>query len=90
MSNLAIAARIPDRVRSERLLVESDPIRTAIPVASNPELQLLFAIWYEFIEPKATGNMNCPYCLNNIVTNFKAMLPDLLELEREYQLLLQL
>lgn len=85
-----IASRIPDRVRSQRLLVPSDPIRNAIATASNPEMQLLFAIWYEFVEPQADGNLNCPFCLQNVLTNFKAMEPTLLELEEEYLLLQQL
>lgn len=85
-----IANRIPDNVRSERLLIPSDPIGSAIMASTNPEMQLLMAIWYEFVEPTGNANLNCPFCLNNVLTNFRAIMPELLSLEREYQILLQL
>lgn len=84
-----IASRIPDRIRSERLLVDADPIGNAVATSTNPAMQMLFAIWYEFVEPSNNGNIDCPYCLQNILTNFRAIVPALLGLEREYQMLLR-
>ena len=91
MSNLRdIAVRIPDRVRSQRLLVDADPIGKAVSSPNDPAMQLLMAVWYEFVEPHGNMNLNCPYCRENVLTNMRAIVPVLLELERDYQTLLQL
>lgn len=79
---------IPDKVRRERLLnVDTDPITTAVAVSGNPNMQLLYAVWYKYIEPGGDGKMDCPTCLNNVLSNFRAMKPALLQLEREYKIL---
>lgn len=85
-----IAFRIPDNVRSQRLLVADDPIQNAITASSDPHMQLLMAIWFEFVEPNGDMNLNCPFCLNNVLTNFRAILPYLLALEKDYQIILKL
>ena len=90
MTPRSIAQRIPDRVRSERLLTEPDPILTAIASASNPAMQLLFAVWFEFVEPHGVKNLNCGLCLARVLESFKVMRPVLLELERESKILEQL
>jgi hypothetical protein len=88
MSNYrAIAIKIPDNVRSQRLICGADPIQHALPVQANPAMSLLFGIWHKFIEPNKEPTYNCPVCLNNILQNFREMKPALIELEREYQLL---
>ena len=82
-----LARMIPDRIRSERLLVESDPINTAISFSGNPNMQLLVAIWDEFVEPNNKVNSSCPICLGTIINNFKALYPILLEMEKQSKLL---
>ncbi len=90
MNARSIAQRIPDRVRSERLLTEPDPILTAIASSANPAMQLLFAVWFEFIEPYGEKNLSCGLCLARVINSFKALRPVLIELERESLILQQL
>lgn len=82
-----IALKIPDRVRSERLLIDADPIYNARPHASNKDMQLLFAIWSDFIEKKSSDDMYCPICLRNILQNFREIKDELINIEKDYQLL---
>lgn len=86
MNAADIAKRIPDRVRSERLMTEADPIASAIPVASNYHMLLLIEVWHTYIEPHKPRGI-CPVCLDNILKGFRSMKPALLELEKQYQLL---
>lgn len=84
---LKTARKIPDNVRTQRLIIPSDPIDTAIAVQTNYNMQLLQNIWYKFIEPSTTPVLNCPTCLQNILNNFREMKGALIRLEKEYQLL---
>lgn len=87
MTYKQIARRIPDNVRSQRLMVIADPIANAIPVQADYNMNLLFEVWYAFIEPNVERVYNCPLCLNNVLANFRELKPALVELEKEYQLL---
>lgn len=83
-----LAKRIPDKIRSERLMTEADPIYHAIAVSSNTHMQLLFAIYTEFIFPNSEDlDMDCSKCLGRIKNSFNEMRPHLIELEKEYNLL---
>ncbi len=79
-----IAKRIPNNVRSEILLTEDDIIFNAISVKDNKNMKILLRIWHEFIEPNKEIT-DCPICIANILTNFRQMENDLIELENEYQ-----
>lgn len=81
------AKKIPDEIRSKRLMVPGDPISNAKAVSGDKSMQLLFAIWYEFIEPASTGDMGCRICLRRVLVNFKEMKGELMQLEKEYNLL---
>jgi len=65
-------------------MTEADPIKNAIAVASNPQMQLLAEIWYEYIEPGRERSM-CPFCLDNILSNFRMIKPILIELENDFK-----
>lgn len=84
MSLTTIAAQIPDRIRSERLMTEDDPIANAKPNSHDANMKILQTIWYEYIEPhkEPTG---CPICLQNILSSFRNLKPALRELETNYQ-----
>lgn len=83
-----LAKRIPDKIRSERLMVDADPIYNAIAVSSNTQMQLLFAIYTEFLFPNNDGlDIDCPKCLGRIKNSFNEMRPYLIELEKQYKLL---
>ena len=87
MSLSRFAKKIPDQVRSEKLITETDPIAHALPNAGNKHMQLLYLVWYEFIEPASNGDITCHTCCKRIIENFIAMKQDLVKLEREYKLL---
>lgn len=83
-----LAKKIPDKIRSERLMTEADPIFNAIAVSTNAQMQLLFAIYTEFVFPnKDDLEIDCPKCLGRIKHSFNEMRPYLEELEKQYQLL---
>jgi len=87
MNYKQIARRIPDNVRSQIILSEENPITKAVPVQVNYHMNLLFEVWFTFIEPNTTKKYNCPICLQNILDNFRQMQGALVELEKENQLL---
>jgi len=81
-----LCKKIPDDVRSQRLLTKADPIHNATPSMSDPHMALLVKVWETFIEPdKEIGT--CPICLGNIKTNFVQMYDFLVDLEESNQML---
>lgn len=82
--------RIPDEVRSKRLLTEANPIKNAVVSSADPSMMLLVKVWDEFIEPSKAPTGTCPICLNNILTNFRQMYDELVGLEVEYRQLNQI
>ena len=82
LKNLAL--QIPDRIRSERLLTESDPIANAKASETDANMQLLSKVWFAYIEPHKEAS-NCPLCLSNILSSFKNLKPALMEIEVDYQ-----
>lgn len=82
-----LARRIPNNVRSAKLFSGSDPIANAIPISVNYNMQILFNIWFTFIEPTGEKKLNCPICLQNVLDNFRQMRGALAELERESKIL---
>ena len=84
--SFSTAAKIPDRIRSERLLTEADPIANAQANQFDKHMQILTKIWYAYVEPEKEYT-NCPICLNNILQSFRVLKPKLIELEREFKIL---
>jgi hypothetical protein len=87
MDYKVLARRIPNNVRSQKLFTADDPIATAIPISINYQMQVLFNIWFTFIEPEGEKKLNCPICLQTILDNFRQMHGVLIELERESKIL---
>lgn len=79
------ANEIPIDIR-QLLVIENGTIDNAISVKDNPEMQYLLTIWHTYIEPNKEISY-CPICLATILTNFKQMLPVLIDIENEYQIL---
>lgn len=79
-----LAMNIPDRIRSERLLTEADPIENAKPNELDENMMLLSKIWFAYIEPHKEPT-TCPLCLSNILSSFRNLKPALMELEASYQ-----
>ncbi len=68
-------------------IVEKNIIANSVPISSNQYMKYLFTIWYNYIEPNSEGDLGCPYCLNNILGNFKAMQDDLIEIYKQDKLI---
>ena len=82
--------RIPSKIRKQRLLIDSDPISTAIASQNDPMMMSLAKIWYTFIEPNAVRNYGCGICMSNILQNFKEFKPMLVQLQEEEEMLDQM
>lgn len=87
MSYKFYAKKIPAAVRRERILTTADPIQVAVAVPGNPAMQMLFEIWFTFIEPNGEKKYNCPVCLQNVLNNFREMKGELIQLEKESKML---
>lgn len=81
MSVRMFAAKIPHNVRTEMLKI--DLINAATLNSADPKMNLLLDIWHDYIEPHKEKS-HCVYCMQNIISNFKAMLPELVELENKF------
>ncbi len=78
------AIKIPDSIRSERLTGVNNLIPRA---AHDKDIMIQLAkIWFLWVEPDKEQSF-CPYCLNNILNNFKNMQEELDKMEQEYKLL---
>jgi hypothetical protein len=82
----AIAKRIPDSIRSRKLMTDADPIGNALASSGDANMILLFAIWSEFVEPMKPEDIGCSLCVRRVLRNFKEIKDDLIELEKEHQL----
>ncbi len=85
--NKEFARKIPDIVRSQKLLTADNPIDNAQVRQGNYQMMLLCAVYYEFLAPQEKQNIQCVSCLRRIKNIFVAMKGALMELEKEYQLL---
>ena len=82
-----LAKRIPDKIRSERLIVKADPIDNVQAVSTNQNMQLLFAIYTEFLFPGKEEDIKCSRCCMRIINCFQQMKPHLIDIEKQYKLL---
>lgn len=48
---------------------------------------LLYTIWFEYIEPTGTGDIDCGICLGRVLKNYRAMREELELLEAENNLI---
>lgn len=83
----ALAKKIPDKIRSERLMIKADPIENVQAVSVNQHMQLLFGIYTEFVFPGKEEDINCGRCCQRIIHCFQQMKPALVALEKQYKLL---
>lgn len=86
MTQRQVATMIPAEYRKEILL--TNMISQAIAVASDPSMFYLATIWKNYISPDE--ELSCGQCLSRILGNYRSIQPDLVELEKEANLLNQL
>lgn len=82
-----LAKKIPDKIRSERLMIKADPIENVQAVSGNQYMQLLFGIYTEFVFPNKEEDLYCALCCQRIIHCFQQMKPHLVKLEKQYKLL---
>lgn len=80
-----LAKKIPDKVRSERLMIKADPIDNVQAVSTNENMQLLFAIYTEFIFADKEDDIKCWKCCQRIIHCFKEMKVHLVLIEKQYK-----
>lgn len=78
-----IAGQIPAEYRKE--LLELNFIDSAVASADNQPMHYLVVIWKNYVEKDFEPE--CNLCRARVLTNFRAMKKDLIELEKEYNLL---
>ena len=82
-----LAKKIPDKVRSQRLMTSADPIQNVQAVSTNQNMQLLFAIYTQFVFPGKEEDIKCWKCCQRIIHCFHEMKPHLVQIEKQYKLL---
>lgn len=84
MSNLAkIAKQIPDEYRKE--ILELNMIDNAKATAGDQPMHYLVVIWQNYIEKDFDAE--CNLCRSRVLTNMRAMRNELIELEKQHNLL---
>lgn len=78
-----LVEKIPIHVRRDILLENN--ITEATPYSSNYHMKILINVWRQYIE--STVDLSCQLCYNRVLKNWQEMLPIMIELEKEYQLL---
>lgn len=80
--NRKTAELIPANYRREILL--TNMIKNAVAIGSDPNMYYLFTVWNNHVEKVDAG---CNSCYVRVLDNWKGILPDLIELEKEESLL---
>ena len=81
-----MARRVPDEIRA-RLVCTADPIMNVVNHAEDRNMQLLFAVWSEFLHPWKKEDITCWKCRGRIIEEFRGLRDDLIKLEREHRML---
>jgi hypothetical protein len=83
MTAKQIAQLIPAEYRKE--ILDTNVIGSAQPVTGDPSMTYLGVIWKNYVAPDE--KLDCALCLERILGNFKNLLPDIVALEKDRQLL---
>jgi hypothetical protein len=79
-----IAAAIPHEIR-QMILLEWLPVAKAS--MGNDAFKALYEAYFLYIDPDGVRKDNCPYCLENVLKNWKSMQKYLVDAEQEYNVL---
>jgi hypothetical protein len=80
-----IAESIPSEIRRKIVLEWLPKAKNAS--LSIPEFKMLWETFFIYIDPNGVKKEDCPYCLNNVLKNWRTMQPYLVEAEQEEQAL---
>lgn len=73
-----IAHLIPKEYRKE--ILDTNMIVKAQGMAGNRDMDYLFTIWKSYVEPEITPD--CNLCFQRVLTNYKQLLPVLIDIEK--------
>jgi hypothetical protein len=82
---MKLVAKIPKEYR-DNLLAEN-VIYKACASKTDRHMLILFTIWTTYVDPNGENNLDCPYCINNILNNFKQLQPSLVEAAKNEKIL---
>ena len=82
-----IAEAIPHEYR-EKIILEWLPEAKAS--MGNEAFKMLWNAYFLYIDPDGIRKENCPYCLENVLKNWKDLSPYLVEAEKEFNALEQI
>lgn len=85
MTNYELAKLIPTRHRT--LILHDNVIYKAIPKGNDIQMKILFTLWTNYVDPGGDHDIECGFCLNEMLNNFKTLLPHLVDLAKEEKLL---
>ena len=80
-----IAKLIPAKYRTE--ILQTNAIHNAVAAVNNPCMNYLMIIWNDYINEE---DLTCNKCAGRILKNYKEILPAMVELEKEANLLKKL
>lgn len=80
-----IALLIPSNYRKE--ILETNMITHAVAVAADTGMHYLFTVWKNYVEQSEDLKMDCGFCLERVLKNYREILPVLVELEKQSNLL---
>lgn len=83
MTYAELASEMPSHIRKE--ILKRDLIRKAL--GQNEYMKYLFEVWYLYIEPNAEKQWECGICRSNVKENFLKIETELINLEKENNLL---
>lgn len=77
-----LAEKIPAEYREE--ILEVDMISKAVAITTDANMHYLATIWTNYIAPE---DLTCNLCMERILRNYRELLLDLIELEKQHRLL---
>lgn len=83
MTYREIAALIPQNYRQE--ILETNMIANAVATTTDKNMNMLAIIWRTYIDPNL--NTGCNVCMQQLYANWNAILPSIVQIEKESRLL---
>jgi hypothetical protein len=80
-----IAEKIPESYRAE--ILELNMINRAQASRMDASMEYLFTTWKIYVEPEADLTLDCGLCVERVLQNWKAIMPSMIELEKNRKLL---
>jgi hypothetical protein len=78
-----IALLIPSEYRKE--IIELNIVHQSVAIKENPGMAYLVTIWKNYVDENFAGE--CNLCLGDLLKNYKQLLPEIIQLEKEAKLL---